>query len=194
VQPEVAYLRSFEGADVHALRLARPLRVGDAETAREVALYLDPTSGVPLQWQFQSDYMRSSGQTSGYTLDFGEWERWHRVPIPAEVQEQLRQRLVEAWAEARLAARRATGNGEEPSAEWLAQRPDPAQLHVPQEFRLPWKRLLGLDSGQQLTEFWLEQPAVVGLPEGALERPWMSGALWAAAERADHWDPPAAQR
>lgn len=193
VQHRRAFLREeSDGTRIVLFRLGRPLQLSEMESARDFALYLDGEDGRPTQFQFET--LESQGFRNRFTLAL-DYDDWRRVPLSDEVRAAVRERLVEAWRAAHVAAWVAAQPDPtvaDPPAAVRDARPDEELIHVPSEFLLPYRRYQGGIGARQLTELWLEDPVVEGLHDGALERPWMTGLLFGRPVRADFWDPPPA--
>jgi hypothetical protein len=187
VAAEFALLREDDQVVVVATRLGRPTMFSSTEAVRHLVLYLDAASGLPLQWQFQTEEMRTVASDMNVIWTVRETVD---VELPAEVRADLERRLVEAWREERVAAWRAAGNEGEPPAELTGATPPADAFGIPTTFRLPALQIVATDPQARIKRFELVEPAVVPLPEGALDRPWLTNELWVSPVRADHWDPP----
>jgi hypothetical protein len=184
---EVASIRRDDQAELLAVRLPRPSLLGATETVTELVLYVDPQSGLPLQWQFQSEEARNVRSDLRFIWDLVETRE---LALPEEVRADVERRLVEAWRAARVAAWRADGNQGDPPAAVTEALPDPRSVEIPTSVVIPAQQLMTTDVQTQYKEYLYERPQIGPLPGGALDRPWLTNEVWSSPTRADHWDPP----
>ncbi|MEO0649799.1 MAG: hypothetical protein AAFZ65_03870 [Planctomycetota bacterium] len=183
VPHDVALVREDEQAVVYALRFKRPLQVSDLERATDFVLFCDPETGEPLQWQYQTQVAveRESGVISAADI-----RELRRMPLDEELRAAVRSQLLEKWRKRRTAEWRAQGNTGEPPA---FDPPAEGAIHIPTEVVLPARMLMSNDPEVQVREFRIEVREHLPLPEGALDRPWVTQEVWAEADRANFWDP-----
>lgn len=186
---EIARIRRDDSAELFAVRLPRPSMVSATESVRELVLYVDPSTGAPLQWQFQTD---ETVRVGGNVRIAWSVRGSRQVPLAPEVRADLERRLVEAWRAERIAAWRAEGNEGEPPSAVAESRPPSDALRVPTAVTLPSVQLMSTQPASRIKRFEVEEAAFLPLPDGALDRPWLIGRVWTSPVHADFWDPPTA--